>query len=292
MIERQRTESQPLSASTDTSETGSAQGDLSDSQSSANSGVTKHDCGSSANSATSMSDSGADSNELKSRSVKSGSTTASTSGQSDSGAESLYPKNEHTALKAGYTTEDDDTVINVQERETAITDDDSEVIEAEQLNRHTSSLNESVDTEYIKKLKESLEEELTGEEFKELADKTGFDFGESFRLISHAWRDEDRALVQLSITEPVRKSIKGYIVHPCIIDACLQACIAIKSLSKETRQVIPIGIETIRLNPIRNSIKALYGYTEVNHATPDTCDLKLFNQNGDVIMYMHGFKVC
>ena len=82
--------------------------------------------------------------------------------------------------------------------------------------------------------------QITRSEFKELTADTGFQFGERFSLIEHAWSTENKALVRLSIPLSIEKEMHDYIVHPCIIDACLQSCIALGATDHD-RQVIPIG---------------------------------------------------
>ena len=82
--------------------------------------------------------------------------------------------------------------------------------------------------------------ELDAKAFKELASKSGFQFGECFSLIDHAWSAENKALVRLQIPKTVTNELPLYAMHPCIIDAALQTCIAIGSTDPD-RNVIPIG---------------------------------------------------
>ena len=83
-------------------------------------------------------------------------------------------------------------------------------------------------------------EVLSSEQFKDLALQTGFDFGESFSLIEKAWSADSKALVRLKLPPALMTELDKFVVCPCIIDACLQACIAIGS-KDQTRQVIPVG---------------------------------------------------
>ena len=96
------------------------------------------------------------------------------------------------------------------------------------------------DVYVLEKIAFKHEKELSRAEFKELAAKTGFAFGETFSLIERAWSSENRALVRIKLNKTIQDTLINYIVHPCIIDACLQSCIALGSSDSE-RQVIPIG---------------------------------------------------
>eukprot|EP00794_Sanderia_malayensis_P013962 gene13962-15419_t len=146
------------------------------------------------------------------------------------------------------------------------------------------------DAQVLNKVALDYDRELSATEFKELAAKTGFDFGKTFSLIQHAWSNKNSALTKIKLPCSIYKTMHDYIIHPCIIDACLQSCIAIGSTDPE-RKVIPIGIETVRLNQISSSISCLYGYAETTGEAQNTCDVRLLDDNGHVIMYLHGFLV-
>ena len=83
--------------------------------------------------------------------------------------------------------------------------------------------------------------ELDAGDFKELASKSGFQFGECFSLIEYAWSAKTKALVRIKIPKAIFEELSMYVIHPCIIDASLQSCIAIGSTDPE-RNVIPIGL--------------------------------------------------
>ena len=85
------------------------------------------------------------------------------------------------------------------------------------------------------------DKELDSEAFKELASKSGFQFGECFSLIEHAWSAENKALVRIKVPKSIYEELSLYVIHPCIIDASLQSCIAIGS-TDPNRNVIPIGL--------------------------------------------------
>ena len=83
-------------------------------------------------------------------------------------------------------------------------------------------------------------EELTAGEFHELALDTGFTFGETFSLIERAWHTEKKGIVRLSIPNSIEKELGKYIIHPCIIDACMQARIPLGE-KVGTIKKLPVG---------------------------------------------------
>ena len=51
------------------------------------------------------------------------------------------------------------------------------------------------------------------------------------------------------------------------------------------------GIKEVRLRHISKKFKYLYCYAELSEETEEICDAKLMDDNGNVIMYLQGFKV-
>ena len=88
---------------------------------------------------------------------------------------------------------------------------------------------------------ENVEKVLSAKSFKDLAGKSGFQFGECFSLIEKAWSCKNSAVVRLQLPKKIKEELGLYVMHPCIIDACLQSCIAMGSNDPE-RDVIPIGM--------------------------------------------------
>ena len=112
-------------------------------------------------------------------------------------------------------------------------------------NLHTASLSKT--ETYINDLKvlESVglpddAEELTAEEFHELALDTGFNFGETFSLIERAWHTKKKGVVRLSIPNSIEKELDKYIIHPCIIDACMQTRIPLGKRGNTIKK-LPVG---------------------------------------------------
>ena len=84
-------------------------------------------------------------------------------------------------------------------------------------------------------------EELTADEFHVLALDTGFTFGETFSLIERAWHTEKKGIVRLSLPNSIEKELGKYIIHPCIIDACMQARIPLGKKGATTIKKLPVG---------------------------------------------------
>ena len=72
------------------------------------------------------------------------------------------------------------------------------------------------------------------------------------------------------------------------VDSAYGKCV----LSKyNTSHCSYLGIDSVRLNPIKRQFKHLYAYTEVATTAVDTCDVKLMDDCANVILLIQGFRV-
>ena len=62
--------------------------------------------------------------------------------------------------------------------------------------------------------------------FVEELGRRGLSFGPAFRGITAAWRRDGEALAQIESPSPERLGTQNYVVHPAVLDACLQISIA------------------------------------------------------------------
>ena len=106
----------------------------------------------------------------------------------------------------------------------------------------TSSLR---DLASLKKTGLSEHDWISLEELSEYTKSTEFLFGERFKLIDAAWGNDEIALSRLKLSEDLIKESKHYIIHPCVLDACLQTkvCIDLKkaALNNYIAPHLPIG---------------------------------------------------
>ena len=92
------------------------------------------------------------------------------------------------------------------------------------------------------------EDKLKTSEYKSFAAKTGFDFGKRFSLMERIWIKNRKALVRLHLSDELRSELDDYIIHPCILDACLQTRLVVEFTNGDKApRIIPTGF------PFKNS---------------------------------------
>ena len=101
------------------------------------------------------------------------------------------------------------------------------------------------DTAILRKVGKREEERISLESFDKYVSSLDFVFGERFKLIDAAWGDTQVAVSRLKLSKELMEEMSNYIMHPCIIDACLQTkiCLELKrSLSSNSvAPILPIG---------------------------------------------------
>ena len=89
------------------------------------------------------------------------------------------------------------------------------------------------------------------QELFEYAKSTEFLFGERFMLMNASWGTAEIAVTRLRLSEDLITESSNYIIHPCIIDACLQTkvCIDLKktAINNPIAPSLPIGELTMKL---------------------------------------------
>ena len=89
------------------------------------------------------------------------------------------------------------------------------------------------------------------QELSEYTKSTEFLFGERFMLMNASWGTAEIAVTRLRLSEDLIAESSNYIMHPCIIDACLQTkvCIDLKrtAINSPNAPSLPIGELTMKL---------------------------------------------
>ena len=70
---------------------------------------------------------------------------------------------------------------------------------------------------------------------------TEFVFGERFMLVDASWGTVKNALIRLKLSQDLIVENANYVIHPCIIDACLRTkfCLDLKKSAEDNSTVAP-----------------------------------------------------
>ena len=135
--------------------------------------------------------------------------------------------------------------------------------------------------------------EMPIEGFRELTQKYGFQYGSAYSIIKQTWYREHEGLCLIDIHESpiVQSESENYVVHPSILDACLQSCfIPLGISSADEKSVLPVAFEGITLYNVPNT-NQLYCHVVEDAKEFGKFDITLISPSGRVLLTMREFRI-
>ena len=135
------------------------------------------------------------------------------------------------------------------------------------------------------------------EEHYKMMENGGVYYGERFRGVQEIWANSEKAIGKIDAIDKVKEAAKSYHVHPAILDACFQVCMA--SLSRQEKNsnetYLPSGIETFYIKPDATFEKPLWVCIDnVNEAEivldVHTKNIKICDEEGNALIIIEGFS--
>ena len=132
---------------------------------------------------------------------------------------------------------------------------------------------------------------MTLERFREISETLGFNYGPTFSIIKQIWQrgNEGLCLVDISGSQKIQAEAKDYVIHPCILDACLQSCfIPLGNAVFEDSSFVPVGFKSITLNDVPSTTQ-LYCHVTADETTFRRFDVTLMSPSGKVFLTINDF---
>lgn len=129
--------------------------------------------------------------------------------------------------------------------------------------------------------------------FKQVTENFGFKYGPNFSLIKQIWHGNNEGLCLLDISEsPDIQSDRGsFVIHPSILDACLQSCfVPLGSSSVEDKSIVPVGFKSITLNRVPTTSQ-MYCHVTADVNEFGRFDVRLLSPSGKVLLSMFEFRI-
>ena len=133
---------------------------------------------------------------------------------------------------------------------------------------------------------------MTTARFREISEKLGFNYGPNFSIIKEMWQhdNEGLCLIDISGLPAIQAEAESYVIHPCILDACLQSCfIPIGDLVTEDSSFVPVGFKSITLRGVP-STQQLYCHVTADMSAVGEFDVTLMSPSGKVLLTINDFR--
>ena len=134
---------------------------------------------------------------------------------------------------------------------------------------------------------------MTIERFKEITEKHGFSYGPNFKIIKQIWQGENEGvcLVDINGSPTIQKEASDYVIHPSILDACLQSCfVLLGNRATEDISVVPVGFKSITLSDVP-STNQLYCHVTEDATKFGRFDVTLMSPSGKVLLTMNELRI-
>ena len=132
---------------------------------------------------------------------------------------------------------------------------------------------------------------MSMEQFRGISEKLGFNYGPAFSIIKEIWQrdNEGLCLVDISGLPTIQTEAEDYVVHPCILDACLQSCfVPVGNSVTEDSSFVPVGFKSITLNDVP-STNHLYCHVTANMTSFGKFHVTLMSPSGKVLLTINDF---
>lgn len=150
----------------------------------------------------------------------------------------------------------------------------------------------------IDTIKRRCVESISGDEFYDAMWRADYHLGTSFRWIQQIWQTKGEAICTLNIPE-LSEDLKDFVLHPGLIDSCLQMVgitadyDKIKRMENDDYIFAPFHIEKFQLYQ-QPTNESLWCYCVINDEKSNeqvlACDITLINSSGEKIAEIVGFE--
>jgi thioester reductase-like protein len=142
----------------------------------------------------------------------------------------------------------------------------------------------------LEAIKKRCDSEMDAEAFYQKSRRLNLNYGPQFQGIEQAWSNHDESLARIRSTPLVQSEMERHQVHPALLDACIQATIAIRTDNDDL--YLPSRMERIRCYSKPGA--AVWAYvrkTSLIEKKLTTGDLFILDDAGNVLMEITDF-VC
>jgi acyl transferase domain-containing protein len=136
-------------------------------------------------------------------------------------------------------------------------------------------------------------DEVSAEEHYDRLRGHGLDFGPSLRGLRRIWRRDGEAVGEIRLPDPLLADLKRYLVHPALLDACMQLIAA--AIGSTDATYLPIGIDRLRLfgqpGECVGAIVHVRNLDAGAMATTLVCDLAVFDEADNTLVELEGLRL-
>ena len=142
-----------------------------------------------------------------------------------------------------------------------------------------------------KKIQTRCIEEISGKDCYIEFERKKLNYGPCFQGIDRLWRGSREAIGQIHIPEPLKKDIDDYLLHPAVLDSCIQVLVSILPSNKIGGNYLPVNVKRVRIFKSLAVQFWCHARLTFDNETIVEGDLTLVDKDGNVSALIEGFRL-
>lgn len=145
----------------------------------------------------------------------------------------------------------------------------------------------------LRPLRETLSETVEATELYEACHQRGLEYGPQFQAVRSLRTGNGQSLGEVRIADHLSQQAADYLLHPSLLDACLQTLAAALELDDVSSALLPVGIDQMRVYIAGQS--SVWSRAQVASSTKSgksiTADIDILTGDGQFVASVEGLRI-
>lgn len=142
-------------------------------------------------------------------------------------------------------------------------------------------------------LRSTLTQTLEAAELYQACHQRGLEYGPQFQAVRSLRTRDRQALGEIRIADQLADQAAGYLLHPALLDACLQTLAAALQVDDISSALLPVGIDQVRVYlPCQSRVWSHARVTaDANAGKSLTADIEILTAEGRSVASVEGLRI-
>lgn len=145
----------------------------------------------------------------------------------------------------------------------------------------------------LQPLRNTLTERVEATELYEACHQCGLEYGPQFQAVRSLRRGDGQSLGEVRIADRLSEQAADYLLHPALLDACLQTLAAALKLDDTSSALLPVGIDQVRVYVAGES--SVWSHAQITSNTKSgksiTADIDILTGDGQFVASVEGLRI-
>jgi len=145
----------------------------------------------------------------------------------------------------------------------------------------------------LQTLRKTLTESVEATELYEACHERGLEYGPQFQAVRSLRTGDGQSLGEVRIADHLSEQATDYLLHPSLLDACLQTLAAALKLDDISSALLPVGIDQMRVYIAGES--SVWSRAQITSTTKSgksiTADIDILNGDGQFVASVEGLRI-